>query len=294
LVGPTSGARQSSAPGPDLSRFDRPTGEGGDDVTDTDDEANGRFASRVALVTGAARGMGEAISRRLVDEGASVVLCDVLAAEGRAVAADLGPRARFVEHDVTDEARWAAAVGLAEETFGSLDVLVNTAGVFWRRALEDETADRLRRAFEVNTLGPFLGLQAALPALRRAGAGAVVNVVSLASMHGYAWQGAYGTSKWALRGLTRVAAQELGPDGIRVNAVMPGPIETDMLPPDTTGLGDARFVGIPLGRAGRAEEVAALVCYLASDDASYVSGAEVVVDGGSSSAPPATPRPAAG
>ncbi|MCU0311894.1 MAG: glucose 1-dehydrogenase [Acidimicrobiales bacterium] len=259
-----------------------------------DSETSGRFDGRVALVTGAARGMGEAIARRLVDEGASVVLTDVLVELGRTLAGELGPRVRFVEHDVSDETGWAAAVETAEQTFGSLDVVVNNAGVFWRRALEDESADGLRRAFEVNTLGPFLGMTAALPALRRAGGGAVVNVVSLASMHGYAWQGAYGASKWALRGLTRVAAQEFGPEGIRVNAVMPGPIETDMLPPDATGLGDARFAGVPLGRAGQAAEVASVVCYLASPEASYVSGAEVVVDGGSSAAPPATPRPAAG
>ena len=250
-----------------------------------------RFEGRTAIVTGAARGMGEAIARRMVAEGANVVLTDVLTDDGSAVAADLGGRARFASHDVTDEAQWADAVALAEETFGGLDVLVNNAGVFWRRALEDETVDRLRRAFDVNTVGPFLGLQAALPALRRSGGGAVVNVVSLASVYGYAWQGAYGASKWALRGLTRVAAQEFGPEGIRVNAVMPGPVDTAMLPPDTTGLGDARFAGIPLGRAGRPEEVAALVCWLASTEASYVSGAEVVVDGGSSSAPAATPRP---
>ena len=258
-----------------------------------DTVAAGRFDGRVAVVTGAAQGMGEAIARRLVAEGASVVLTDVLDDEGAAVAADLGTNAHFAHHDVTDEAAWSSVIALAEREFGHLDVLVNNAGIFWRRALEDETVGQLRRALDVNTIGPFLGLQAAVPALRRSGGGAVVNVVSLASMHGYAWQGAYGASKWALRGLTRVAAQEFGPEGIRVNAVMPGPIETPMLPPDSTGLGDARFAGIPLGRAGRAEEVAALVCYLASDDASYVSGAEVAIDGGSSSAPAATPRPPA-
>lgn len=251
-----------------------------------------RFDGQVAIVTGAARGMGEAIARRLVADGASVVLADVLVDEGRTVAAELGDRARFVAHDVTDAGSWARAVEEADTAFGRLDVLVNNAGVFWRRPLDEETAEHLRRAWEVNTLGPFLGMQAVLPALRRAGGGAIVNVVSLASMHGYAWQGAYGASKWALRGLTRTAAQELGPEGIRVNAVMPGPIETAMLPPDTTGLGEARFAGIPLRRSGLAEEVAAVVCFLASTDAAYVSGAEVVVDGGSSAAPPATPRPA--
>jgi len=255
---------------------------------------DGRFEGKVAIVTGAARGMGEAITRRLVAEGATVVLTDVLVDDGEAVAADLGDGARFVAHDVTDAAQWARVVATAEEEFGSVDVLVNNAGIFWRCALEDETAERLRRILDVNTIGPFLGMQAVLPAFRRAGGGAIVNVVSLASVHGYAWQGAYGASKWALRGLTRTAAQEFGPEGIRVNAVMPGPIETAMLPPDTTGLGPARFAGIPLGRSGQAGEVAAVVCFLASADAAYVSGAEIVVDGGSSSAPAATPRPPVG
>lgn len=253
-----------------------------------------RFGGKVAIVTGAARGMGERIAGRLVAEGAAVVVTDVLVAEGEAVAARLGDRCRFVAHDVTDAEAWARVVTTAEREHGGVDVLVNNAGVFWRRAIEDETEERLRRAFEINTLGPFLGMQAVLPALRRRQGGAIVNVVSLAALHGFAWQGAYGASKWALRGLTRVAAQEMGPEGVRVNAVLPGPIETDMLPPDTTGLGAARFASIPLGRSGLPDEVAAVVCFLASDDAAYVSGAEVVVDGGSSSAPPRTPRPPVG
>ena len=222
-----------------------------------------------------------------------MVITDVLAGEGRALADSLGERAVFVRHDVADEAGWVEVIDTATTQFGGVDVLVNNAGVHWTRALEDETVHGMRLAWQVNTLGPFLGMQAAVVPMRARGGGSIVNISSLAGTTGLGWHSAYGASKWAVRGLSRTAANEPGADRIRVNTIMPGAVETSMLPPDREGLGNARFARLPLARAGTPDEVSSLVVFLASDESSYITGAEFAVDGGSAAGPPLTPRPAA-
>ena len=238
-----------------------------------------RLDGKVALITGGARGQGAAEARLFAAEGAKVLITDVLDDEGAALAADLGVAVRYRHHDVADATDWAAAVEEATTAFGRLDILVNNAGIHSIVRIEDETLERFQRIIEVNLYGTFLGIQAALPALRAAGGGSIVNISSMAGMKGYPGHGAYGASKWGVRGLTKTAAAELGPDGIRVNSVHPGAIRTAMLPASLND--EDRFTGLPLGRVGEAEEVANLVLFLASDESSYITGIEHVIDGGS-------------
>ncbi|MCU1395959.1 MAG: 3-alpha-hydroxysteroid dehydrogenase [Ilumatobacteraceae bacterium] len=251
------------------------------------------LTGRIAVITGGARGMGASHARRFVAEGASVVITDVGDAGGLALAAELGEAAHFVHHDVSSEDDWANVITTTVKHFGGLDILVNNAGIHWVRPLEDETVAAFRQAFEVNLLGTFLGIRSAVAPMRSRGGGSIINVSSLAGTTGQGWHAAYGASKWGVRGLSRVAANELGHDGIRVNTVLPGAIETDMLPPDRGGLGSNRFAHLPLGRSGLPAEISSLVLFLASDESSYISGGEFAIDGGSSSGPPLTPRPSA-
>lgn len=251
----------------------------------------GRLDGKVAIITGAANGMGASHARRFCAEGAAVVLADLADDAGQALAMELGERAHFVHHDVTSESSWGQVVDAATSTFGGLDILINNAGIHWVRAIEDESADAFQRALGVNLIGPFLGMRAAIAPMRARGGGAIVNICSLAATTGLGWHGAYGASKWGLRGLSRTAANELGHDGIRVNAVMPGAIDTTMLPPDRQGLGDARFAKLPLSRVGQPSEVSSLLVFLASDESSYITGGEFGIDGGSAAGPPLLPRP---
>ena len=236
-----------------------------------------RLQGKVAVVTGAARGQGEAEARLFVAEGAHVVLTDVLTAEVEAVAADLGDAAVAVTHDVSDIAAWAEVVATAVERFGGIDVLVNNAGIHWIRAMVDEDPVALERLLRVNLVGPYVGMQAVIPAMEARGGGSIVNISSFAGLAGAWGHSAYGASKWGLRGITKTAAIELGPSGIRVNSVHPGPIDTAMLPVPADA---PMFTAYPLGRAGTAEEVAETVLFLASDASSYLTGAELAVDGG--------------
>ncbi len=238
-----------------------------------------RLDGKVAIITGAARGQGEAHARLFVAEGARVLLADVLDTDGAAVAEELGEAAAYRRLDVSSHADWAAAVDEATQRFGGVDVLVNNAAIHHIRTLEEETEAEFERILQVNLVGAFLGIKAVLPAMRARGGGAIVNVSSTAGIKGYFGHGAYGASKWGLRGLSKVAAIELGPDHIRVNSVHPGPIRTGMMPQDEASL--ERFRAHPLGRHGEPEEVSELVLFLASDAASFITGTEHIIDGGS-------------
>lgn len=243
----------------------------------------GRLQGKVALVTGAARGQGEAEARLFVREGASVVVADVLDAEGEAVAKDLGAAACFVHLDVTSESDWEAAVAAAVAQFAKLDVLVNNAGIVAMAMLADTTLADYRRVIDVNQIGVFLGMRSVIAAMTAAGGGSIVNISSIDGMAGMAGMTSYVASKFAVRGMTKTAALELGPRGIRVNSVHPGLIETPMLHTGSADI-DAGLAQVakrfPAGRIGTAEEVAQVSLFLASDESSYCTGAEFVVDGG--------------
>jgi 3alpha(or 20beta)-hydroxysteroid dehydrogenase len=233
-----------------------------------------RVAGKVALVTGASRGQGEGHARMLVEHGARVVLADVREEEGRTVAKELGDAARFVPLDVTSEESWTTAVQATLDAFGKLDVLVNNAAILKIRLIENTTAEAFRRLVDVNLTGTFLGVRSVIAPMRDAGGGSIVNISSTAGLVGTPGHGAYGAAKWGVRGLTKTAALELACDKIRVNSVHPGPIETPMLPP---GVNEN---AVPLSRYGTTADVAELVLFLASDASSFITGAEVSIDGG--------------
>ena len=236
----------------------------------------GRMDGQVVLISGGARGMGAAEASLLAEEGASVVIGDVLDEEGRRSADGIGSGCRFVHLDVTSETDWEAAVADAEEAFGPLTVLVNNAGVAAMSPLEQTAVDDFRRVLEVNLVGTFLGIRSALPSLRRAGGGSIVNISSTAGLAGYPLLGSYVASKWGVRGLTKTAALELARENIRVNSVHPAPIATAM----TAGWDETAITGNqPIPRFGTPDEVARMVLFIAAE-ATYSTGAEFVVDGG--------------
>ena len=248
----------------------------------------GRLDGKVAIVSGAARGQGEAEVRLFVAEGARVVLGDVLDERGAAVARSLGEPAVFQHLDVTEPADWAAVVAVAVRRFGRLDVLVNNAGILRVGTIEHMPLDAYRSVIDVNQVGCFLGMQAVIPALRASGGGSIVNTSSVAGIIGVGGIAAYAASKFAVRGMTKVAALELGRDGIRVNSIHPGGIDTDMLHLPELGEVDpaSTYDTQPIARIGRPDEVAQLVLFLASDESAYCTGAEFVIDGGFSVGPP--------
>jgi 3alpha(or 20beta)-hydroxysteroid dehydrogenase len=242
---------------------------------------SGRLEGKVALITGAARGMGATTARAFVREGAKVVLADVLP-EVKEVAQELGDVALAVTLDVTDEQQWRDVVAQAEQHFGKVDVLVNNAGVLLMDELGNTSTDTYNKVNDVNALGCFLGMRETAPAIARAGGGAIVNMSSCEGLGGNRFLVAYTGSKFAVRGMTKAAAIELADKGIRVNSVHPGGIDTPMVRhfvPDEKSL---QWVGnqVPMKRTGRPEEVSEVVLFLASDQASYVTGAEIAVDGG--------------
>ena len=242
----------------------------------------GKLAGKVALVTGGARGMGAATSRLFVAEGAKVAIADVLDEAGEALAAELGDAARFFHLDVTDEANWAAVVSDVEATLGPVDALVNNAGILIFKSLLETSKADYEKVLGVNLVGEFLGIKAVAPGMIARGRGSIVNISSVDGMKGANSLVAYASSKWGVRGLTKVAAMELGHKGVRVNSVHPGGVDTVMS--NHTGAAreevDKGYANVPLQRIGGPEEVASASAFLASDEASYIHGAEIVVDGG--------------
>lgn len=245
----------------------------------------GRLEGKVAIVTGGARGTGEATARRFVAEGAKVVIADVLDERGGKLAAELGPHAFAVRLDVTSEAEWEACLAATLGRFGRLDVLVNNAAVLHVAPLEQTSSADWERLTRVNLTGPFLGIKVCARALRAAGGGSIVNVSSIDGLEGMSYVAAYASTKWGLRGLTKCAALELGCDGIRVNTVCPAGGSDEMAAPwrppgskDTSGYMDKR----PIPRRGTVEEIAAMILFLASDEASFCTGGDFPVDGGHS------------
>jgi 3alpha(or 20beta)-hydroxysteroid dehydrogenase len=248
-----------------------------------------RLDGKVLLVTGAARGLGEVVARLAVARGAQVLLVDVRDELGASVAEDLGDQAAYVHLDVREKAEWAAAVAIAESRFGRLDVLVNNAAILRVGALETFPVEDFREVIEVNQTGPFLGMQAVIPAMRAAGRGSIINVSSTDGLHGMGGVIAYGGSKWALRGMTKIAAQELGPLNIRVNSVYPGGIRTEMskgvTPPGQELTQEQASRRWALNRFPELAEVANVILFLASEEATYTTGAEITCDGGATIGP---------
>ncbi len=245
----------------------------------------GRLDGKTALVTGAARGSGAVIAERFAEEGAHVVVADIREEQGRAVAEKVG--GRYVTLDVTSESSWAEAVGGLD----ALDIVVNNAGVLHLTAIEDTTVETYRHVFEVNELGTFLGIKSAIEPMKARGGGSIVNISSIDGIYVTPGTSAYAASKFAVRGLTKTAALELGPFNIRVNAVCPaaGNIEMVMeaLPPGfdfgrAAGGGGRNAHSAPLGRRGTMRDVADAALYFASDEAAFVTGADLLVDGGMS------------
>ncbi len=243
----------------------------------------GRLAEKVALISGGARGQGEAEARLFVKEGAAVVLGDILRAEGEKVAADIraqGGQATFIKLDVTQESDWQQAVDTTTRTYGKLHILVNNAGIFPIEGVEATNMELWNRVIAINQTGVWLGMKAAIPAMRKAGGGSIVNISSIAGLLGSGMATAYHGTKGAVRLITKTAAIEYAKDGIRINSVHPGGVDTVMLdvlnPEGKQGATRAH----PLGRLATSQDIAYGVLYLASDEASFVTGAELVIDGG--------------
>jgi 3alpha(or 20beta)-hydroxysteroid dehydrogenase len=248
----------------------------------------GRLDGKVALITGGARGMGKSHVRHFIAEGARVVSGDVLDDKGAYVVGKLDPDVcRYIHHDVTSEADWAAAVALTLEAFGRLDVLVNNAGISISAPIEDMPLADFKRVLEVNAVGCWLGMKSVIAPMKQAGGGSIVNISSVEGITGSASLSAYSASKFAIRGMTKAAAQELGQFGIRVNSVHPAAVLTSMMVASAGSFtdGEAFLKAMPLGRLAAPIEISRLVAFLASDESSYSTGSEFLADGGILSGP---------
>jgi 3alpha(or 20beta)-hydroxysteroid dehydrogenase len=235
----------------------------------------GRVDGKVVLISGGAQGMGAADAKMLVDEGAKVVIGDILDEKGEALAAELGDAVRYVHLDVTEADQWDAAVATAVDAFGTLNVLVNNAGIVALGKIGQFDMAKWQKVIDVNLTGTFLGMQAVVEQMKAAGGGSIINVSSIEGLRGAPMMHPYVASKWAVRGLAKSAAIELGKFKIRVNSIHPGFIRTPM----TKYFPDDMVIA-PLGRPGQPEEVSPFVVFLASDESSFATGAEFVIDGG--------------
>jgi 3alpha(or 20beta)-hydroxysteroid dehydrogenase len=241
----------------------------------------GRLHDKVAIVTGGAMGQGEAIVRAYVAEGAEVVVADIAKEAGQALADELGDSAHFFAHDVSDAASWATLVEDTNARFGPVNVLANNAGLLRFGRIEEMSLEEFMLLVNVNQVGSFLGMQAVARTMRKNGGGSIINASSIEGIAGMPSCTAYAATKWAIRGMTKCAAMELGPKGIRVNSVHPGMIDTPMT---RVHGGDAAMEfgasRVPLRRVGHPEDVAPLYVFLASEESAYINGAEITVDGG--------------
>lgn len=238
-----------------------------------------RLEGKVAIITGAAQGMGASHAKKFIEEGAKVVLTDLNEEKGLAFAEELGENALFVKQNVTSEADWATVVEEAEKTFGPVNVLVNNAGITMAKSILQTTAEEYRRIVEINQVSVFLGMKTVIPSMQKAGGGSIVNISSMNGLVGGAI--GYTDTKFAVRGMTKAAALECANYGIRVNSVHPGVIATPMVVQEDTKAAVEEFSKhIPLKRVAQSEEVSNMVLFLASDEASYSTGSEFVIDGG--------------
>jgi 3alpha(or 20beta)-hydroxysteroid dehydrogenase len=238
------------------------------------------LSGKVAIITGAANGQGAAAARLFVKSGAKVVVADVAIVPGRAVADELGGGGYFAEHDVTSSESWTGVVRSAIDRFGKIDVLMNNAAIYDWKTLSDTDEALYERMWRVNQLGVFLGMKAVVEPMRRQGGGSIINVSSIGGMGGYPGIFAYATTKWAIRGMTKCAARDLGSLGIRVNTILPGVIDTQMIAHLPQATKDGWLATMPLGRIGTPTDVAQVAVFLASDASAYMTGAELVVDAG--------------
>ncbi len=243
------------------------------------------LTGKTVVITGGARGLGAEAARLAVAAGANVVITDLLEKDGLATAAELGERARFVRHDVSSEEDWQRVVDHAVAEFGAVHGLVNNAGISTGTLLADESVAYFRKVLDVNLTGVFIGMKTVVPAMRAAGGGSIVNISSAAGLMGLALTAGYGASKWGVRGLSKIGAVELGAERIRVNSVHPGMTYTPMTAAVGIRQGEGNYPNTPMARVGEAPEIATAVVYLLSDDASYVTGAELAVDGGWTTGP---------
>lgn len=238
-----------------------------------------RLEGKVAIITGAAQGMGAAHARLFVENGAKVVLTDLNEEKGHALAKELGDNARFVTHNVTNEEDWKTVVAKTEETFGPADILVNNAGITMAKNMLDVTVEEYKRIVDINQVSVFIGMKEVAPSMAKNGGGSIVNISSMNGL--VAGAIGYTDTKFAVRGMTKAAAINLAPMGIRVNSVHPGVIATPMVVQEDTKAAVEEFSKhIPLKRVAQPEEVSNLVLYLASDESSYSTGSEFVIDGG--------------
>ena len=245
----------------------------------------GRLDGKVAFITGGARGQGLEAAKLFVREGARVVLGDVLDTEGKEAANAIGDSALFVHLDVTNEEDWRTAVNETENQFGDISILLNMAGILKFGKITEQPLAEYMSVINVNQVGVFLGMRAVFESMKRAGGGSIINVSSVEGLRGSVGLAAYTASKFAVRGMTKVAAGEFGKYGIRVNSIHPGVIDTAMLRAQTGDI-DLNAVfkrGVPLRRTGTPEDIANMALFLASDESTYCSGAEFVVDGGATS-----------